>query len=331
MPISTFRLAAICFLTSLAGCSGSEQQASISTITASAPATPAAQPRSDIPRVALIMKTLTNPFFIEMEQGARRAQQETGIDLTVKTATQETSIEQQIKIVEDATHSGVDAIVIAPGDSVRLVPALKQAQQQGITIVNIDNRLNAQAMATQQMQTVPFISIDNEAAAFASATALAKRLHAGAEVAIIEGIPSADNAEQRRRGAQRAFKQAGLKLVASQSAHWKIDEAYAKTQKILQQHPRVRGIFCANDMMAIGASKYLREQGRQDVQVAGFDAIADARQAVARGQMVATVDQRAAEQGYQGVMVALKAIRKQPVSDEIMIQPIILRTAESRE
>ena len=51
--------------------------------------------------VALVMKTLTNPFFVEMERGARQAEQELGIELIVKTGAQETSIEQQIAIVRD--------------------------------------------------------------------------------------------------------------------------------------------------------------------------------------------------------------------------------------
>ncbi len=70
------------------------------------------------------MKTLTNPFFVEMERGARRAEQELGVNLSVKTAAQETSIEQQIQLVEDLIATNVNAIVIAPGDSQRLIPAL---------------------------------------------------------------------------------------------------------------------------------------------------------------------------------------------------------------
>ena len=80
-----------------------------------------AQQSAPAPRVALVMKTLTNPFFVEMEQGAHRAQQESQADLQVKTATQETSIEQQIQLVEQEIQSHAKAIVIAPGDSMRLV------------------------------------------------------------------------------------------------------------------------------------------------------------------------------------------------------------------
>lgn len=309
-------------LIGLAACDS--EQASISAITASAPA--AAASGTNSPRVSLVMKTLTNPFFIEMEKGARRAAQETGTRLDIKTATQETSIEQQIKIVEDTVKRGTDAIVIAPGDSVRLVPALKQAQQAGIHIVNIDNRLDARAMAAQGMRPVPFISINNETAAFTSAMELSRHLPALSAVAIIEGIPSADNAKQRRLGAQRAFQQAGMQLVASKSAYWKIDDAYTVTQSLLKQHPNLRGIFCANDMMAIGARKYLTDSKRTHILVAGFDAIPDARLALARGELVATMDQQGNEQGYQGVKTALAMLAGKPVPAELLVDSVLLRS-----
>ena len=112
--------------------------------------------------IVLIMKTLTNPFFIEMEKGARQAENETGIKLTVKTGAKETSIEQQIAIVEEAIASKVDAIVISPGSSIELIPILKKAQDAKIPIVNIDNRLDPDLSKKKGLVNVPFISIDNK-------------------------------------------------------------------------------------------------------------------------------------------------------------------------
>ena len=78
---------------------------------ASVASTPTALPEEK-PVIGLVMKTLTNPFFVEMERGARRAEQELGVELIVRTGAQETSVEQQIAIVRDMIAQGVDAIVI---------------------------------------------------------------------------------------------------------------------------------------------------------------------------------------------------------------------------
>ena len=137
------RLLATLLFTVFLGACGESGNPGINT-TAHSPAKDAPPPptQPERKRVALVMKTLTNLFFVEMEKGARRAEKELGVDLQVKTAAQETSIEQQIQIVEDMIAAKVDAIVIAPGDSQLLVPVLKKAADAGIKIVNLDNRLD---------------------------------------------------------------------------------------------------------------------------------------------------------------------------------------------
>jgi ribose transport system substrate-binding protein len=280
-------------------------------------------------KVALVMKTLTNPFFIEMEKGARRAQKELGAELLVKTASQETSIEQQVQIVEELIRMKVDAIVIAPGDSLRLVPVLKSAQEAGIQIVNIDNRLDAEAMQKHGMSRVPFISVDNEKAAYESARFIAQQIQKPTKAAILEGIRSADNARQRKNGAERAFKENPLvSIVAMESANWKIDEGYEVTRKLFAAHPDIGLLFCANDMMALGALKYLQESGKQGVKVASYDALDEAREAVNAGRMAVTVDQQAAEQGYQGVLSAIRALKGEPLPEVLLVDTRLV-TAES--
>ena len=318
---TTSLLTSSLLLALLAACSDSSRPpvAAITT-EAAAPAVAPAQRSEAAPRVTVIMKTLTNPFFVEMEQGAQQVQKEYSVDLQVKTATQETSIEQQIQLVEQEIQAGAKAIVIAPGDSTRLVPVLKKAQDKGIHIVNIDNQLSAEAMAGIGMKPVPFISVNNEEGAYQSAKFVADKVHQPTDVAIIEGIRSANNAQQRKKGAERAFaKNANLRLVAVETANWKIDEAYDVVQRIFKSHPEIGVVFCANDMMAIGVMKYLQENGKTKVLVAGFDALEEAKTAIRAGQLSVTVDQQAARQGYLGVTTALQLIKgeSQPLHIEV--------------
>ena len=320
-------LASLCGIC-LVSCGESKGPAVASVTTAAAPSKEAAKPEASV-RVALVMKTLTNPFFVEMEKGARKAQQAAGIDLKVQTATQETSIEQQIQLVEQEIQAQAKAIVIAPGDSMRLVPVLKKAQDAGIYVVNIDNRLSAEAMKAIGMKPVPFISVNNEEGAYKSAKHIADQITKPTEAAILEGIRTADNAQQRRAGAERAFKEnPKLKLVAQETANWKIDEAYDVVQRMFKAHPHIGVVFCANDMMAIGAIKYLQESGKQHVLVAGFDALEEAKTALRAGQMAATIDQQASEQGYMGITTAMKMLRGEAVPMEVNVEAALV-TAQS--
>ncbi|MEZ4646001.1 MAG: sugar ABC transporter substrate-binding protein [Chloroflexota bacterium] len=284
---------------------------------------------ADAPRIALVMKTLTNPFFVEMEKGARRAEMEFGINLIVKTAAQETSIEQQIEIVDELIQEQIDAIVIAPGDSLELIPILKKAQDAGIVVVNIDNQLNPEYSTALGLTNVPFISVDNRQGAYLSAQYVSRQIIEPGEAVIIEGIRGAQNAEDRKLGAMQAFAEnSNLVMVASESANWKIDEAYTVTAAIMAEHPNIKVIFCANDMMALGAIQYLQEAGRNDVLVAAYDALAEAKEALRNGTLQATIDQQAAEQGYLGVWYALRALNGEELPTQTLVD-VILVTVEN--
>ena len=324
------RLLATLLFTVFLGACGESGNPGINT-TAHSPAKdappPATQPERK--RIALVMKTLTNPFFVEMEKGARRAEKELGVDLQVKTAAQETSIEQQIQIVEDMIAAKVDAIVIAPGGSQLLVPVLKKAADAGIKIVNLDNRLDPEAVKQAGLPPVPFISVDNEKGAYGAAKFMADSISKPTDAAILEGIRSADNARQRMEGAKRAFAEnKAIKLVASESANWKIDEGYAVTQKIFAKYPNIKLIFAANDMMGLGVLKYLQEKGKTDVKVGAYDALDEAVAEVKAGRLMLTVDQQAAEQGFQGIALAMKLIKGES-APEILLIDTRLVTAES--
>lgn len=280
-------------------------------------------------RIALVMKTLTNPFFVEMEKGARRAEKELGIDLVVKNAAQETSIEQQIQLVEDAISDKVDAIVIAPGDSHRVIPVLKKAQDRGIKIVNIDNRLDPEASRQAGLTPIPFVSVDNEKAAYEAAKFLVSDVSRPMDAVILEGIRSAENARLRKQGAIRAFSENRfVRVVASESANWKIDEAYTTMQRILVKHKDVRIVFASNDMMGLGALMYLRERGKNNVKVGSYDALEEAVAEIKSGRLTVTVDQQAAEQGFQGVLLANRLLKGEVVDTTTLINTRLI-TAKS--
>jgi ribose transport system substrate-binding protein len=280
-------------------------------------------------RVALVMKTLTNPFFVEMEKGARKAEAELGLQLIVKTGAKETSIEQQIQIVEDMILQKVDAIVIAPGSSTELVGVLKKAQDKGIVIINIDNKLDEAESSKEGLKNVPFVSVKNDDGAALSVEFICAKAGNKGSAIILEGIRDAENARLRKEGAENAFgKHPDIMIVSSESANWKIDEAYAQAEKIFLKHPEVTLAFCANDMMALGLLQYLKEAGRTDVLVAGFDNLEDARTAIGEGRMQATIDQQAALQGYKGVEMAVSILNGMPV-EQLTYVPVRLVTAET--
>jgi ribose transport system substrate-binding protein len=276
-----------------------------------------------------VMKTLTNPFFVEMEKGARRAEAELGINLIVKTGAQETSFEQQVTIIEELIKEKVEAILIAPADSVQIIPVLKKAREAGIVIVNIDNQLDPQALEKVGLKDIPFVSVNNEQGAYLSAQYISKEVSTPTQAIILEGIPTARNAQDRKNGALRAFgENPNIQVVASESAHWKIDEAYTISAQLFKQYPGTRLVFCANDMMALGLLQYLKETGKTDVKVASYDALDEAKEMIRVGRLQATIDQQAALQAYTGMQLALRALKGEKLPP-ITLLDVLLVTKEN--
>jgi ribose transport system substrate-binding protein len=281
------------------------------------------------PRVALVMKSLANEFFKTMEDGARAHQKahDAEYDLLAVGTRDEQDVAGQIRLVEQMVAEGVDALVIAPADSKALVPACRRARAAGLVVVNIDNRLDAAALAEQKL-VLPFVGPDNFKGARAVGEYLARFLKAGDEVAILEGAPGAFNGQERRRGFEEAMRAAGIEVAASQTAHWETSRANQVAAALLTERPDLRALLCANDSMALGAVAALKGAGRNDVRVVGFDNITAVQELVRDGRVLATADQHGDRLAVFGIEYALEALQTRvPPRDQET--PVDLVTRES--
>ncbi|WP_323118157.1 sugar ABC transporter substrate-binding protein [Burkholderia alba] len=283
------------------------------------------------PKVALVMKSLANEFFLTMETGAKDYQKHNAsqFDLITNGIKDETDTANQIRIVEQMIVSKVDAIVLAPADSKALVPVVKKAVDAGIIVVNIDNRLDPDVLKSKNLN-VPFVGPDNRKGAKKVGDFLAQKLKAGDQVGIIEGVSTTTNAQQRTAGFQDAMKAAGAKVVSVQSGEWEIDKGNAVASAMLNEYPNLKALLAGNDNMAIGAVSAVRAAGKQGkVYVVGYDNINAIKPMLQDGRVLATADQYAAKQAVFGIDTALKALaehKKQSEMSGVVETPVDLVT-----
>ncbi|CAG4887138.1 sugar ABC transporter substrate-binding protein [Paraburkholderia gardini] len=271
------------------------------------------------PKVALVMKSLANEFFLTMETGAKDYQKHNpnNFDLITNGIKDETDTANQIRIVEQMIVSKVDAIVLAPADSKALVPVVKKAVDAGIIVVNIDNRLDQDVLKSKNLN-VPFVGPDNRKGAQKVGDYLAKKLKAGDEVGIIEGVSTTTNAQQRTAGFKDAMQTVGAKVVSVQSGDWEIDKGNAVASAMLSEHPNIKALLAGNDNMAIGAVSAVRAAGKQGkVYVVGYDDINAIKPMLKDGRVLATADQYAAKQAVFGIDTALKALSEHKKQSEL--------------
>ncbi|WGS51510.1 sugar ABC transporter substrate-binding protein [Paraburkholderia sp. D15] len=293
----------------------------LATVTAALPLSPAFAQGAPAhkPRVALVMKSLANEFFLTMENGAKDYQKHNAsqFDLITNGIKDETDTANQIRIVEQMIVSKVDAIVLAPADSKALVPVVKKAVDAGIIVVNIDNRLDPDVLKSKDLN-VPFVGPDNRKGALKVGDYLAKKLKAGDEVGIIEGVSTTTNAQQRTAGFKDAMAKVGAKVVSVQSGEWEIDKGNAVAAAMLNEYPNLKALLAGNDNMAIGAVSAVRAAGRQGkVLVVGYDNINAIKPMLKDGRVLATADQYAAKQAVFGIDTALKALSEHKKQSEL--------------
>lgn len=284
------------------------------------------------PKVALVMKSLANEFFLTMENGAREHQRlhAAEYDLIANGIKDEIDTVAQIKIVDQMIVTGVDALVIAPADSKALVRVVQKAIEAGILVINIDNRFDPAVLKAKNLK-VPFVGPDNRRGAKLVGDFLAQSLQPGDQVAIIEGISTTTNAQQRTQGFKDAMAVAGVKVVGVQSGQWEMEKGNAVAAALLNEHPGLSALLCDNDGMALGAVAAVRAAGRTGKTfVVGYDNINAIKPMLKDGRVLATADQHAAQQAIFGIELALKALAAKTPQDklgEVVETPVDLVTA----
>ncbi|MCY3857681.1 MAG: substrate-binding domain-containing protein [Gammaproteobacteria bacterium] len=265
------------------------------------------------PKVALIMKSLANEFFVTMASAAElhQEQRQDAYDLIVNGIKNESDLAQQVALVDQMIGVGVDAIVIAPADSKALVPALARARENGIHVVNIDNRLDREVLAEYEL-VIPFIGPDNRKGARDAANFALEQLPEGANVVILEGVTTAQNAIDRRMGFEDAVTGNNANLLTKQSAVWDQTRAAEVSAAILVRHPDVQLILAANDNMALGAASAVSFADLDhDVSIVGFDNISAVHPLLLDGRVLATVEQYGDQFAVNGIELALEMISGQ--------------------
>lgn len=288
----------------------------------------------DKPKMALVMKSLANEFFRTMEDGAKAYQQTHAgeFDLVANGIKNETDTGEQIRIVEQMVNAGAKALVIAPADSKALVSAVKKAMDQGVVVINIDNRLDPELLKSKGI-SVPFVGPDNRKGARLVGEYLAtEKLKAGDQVGIIEGVPTTTNAQQRTAGFKEAMDAAQIKIVSTQSGNWEIDKGNAVAASMLNEYPDLKALLAGNDSMALGAVSAVRAAGKAgQVQVVGYDNINAIKPMIADGRVLATLDQAASQQAVFGIQAALKMVKGEKPdvdADNVIQTPVELITKQ---
>lgn len=261
-------------------------------------------------KIALVISTLNNPFFVSLSDGAKAKAKELGYNLIVLDS--ENDPAKELSNVEDVLDQNVKALLLNPVDSDAARAAVRAATVQHVPVLTLDRTAKGAKVASH-------IASDNVAGGKMAGSLIVQQLNGKGNVVELEGQPGTDAARDRGQGFRQAIAASpGIKLVASQPANFDRTQGLNVMENLLQAHPNIDAVFAANDEMALGAIKAIQASKRKIV-VVGFDGTPDGIAAVKDGTMFATIAQQPALIGSLGVETADKVVKGLSVPSSIPV------------
>ena len=260
---------------------------------------------------AIILKTQNSDFWVQMKEGIEAKAKELGVKVDIQSAQSEEDTEGQLKILENMVNNGkYKAIGVAPLSPVNLIPGVVQANEKGIYVMDIDEKIDMNQLKAQGGSVIAFATTDNVAVGKKGAQYIIDNVPAGSEVAIIEGKAGNASGEDRRDGARQAFEAAGLKVVASLPADWDRQKALDVAASYIQQYPNLKAIYACNDGMALGAVQAVQNADKiGQIIVVGTDGDKEAVDSIQQGLLSATVAQDPAGIGAASLEAMVEAVK----------------------
>lgn len=264
-PLNYLRLGAMLLMACVAG------------VCAGEPAAPANRTK-----VAVIVSTLNNPWFVVLAESAKTRATELGYEATIFDSQNDTA--KEAAHFENAIAGGYKAVLFNPTDADASVASVLKAKQAGVPVFCIDREINSTNAATSQMLS------DNYSGCVALGQYFVKTVGKEGKYAELLGLVGDNNTWNRSKGFHSVVdRYPGLKMVAQQTADFDRAKALEVMESILQKNPDIQAVFCGNDAMAMGAYQALVASGKADrIKVFGFDGADDVVKLIAERKIAAT-------------------------------------------
>ena len=234
------------------------------------------------PKMAIIISTLNNPWFVFLGESAAAKAQELGYEAKIFDSQNNTALESDH--FDNVIVSGFQAILFNPTDADGSVANVKKAKDAGIPVFCMDREINSNDAATAQILS------DSYSGSVAVGKYFTQQLNKKGNYVELLGLVGDNNTWARSQGFHSVVDNyPDLKMVAQQSADFDRNKALEVMESILQANPDIDGVFCGNDAMAMGAYQALAGAGKADeVKVFGFDGADDVVSAIQEGKVSAT-------------------------------------------
>ncbi|MEZ4563071.1 MAG: sugar ABC transporter substrate-binding protein [Thermomicrobiales bacterium] len=262
--------------------------------------------------VGLITKTESNPFFVKMKEGAQAAADEAGVKLLTAAGQFDADNASQVAAIENMVTAGAKGILITPGDTKAIVPAIEKAREAGVLVIALDT-------PTEPMDATDALFATDNFKAGVLIGEFAKSVMGDTEpvIATIDGSTgvsvsvlrhngflagyAADDAAATPTADMTVFAE-DARVVCSQDAEGDQAKSQTAMENCLQANGDINVVYTINEPAARGAYTALKAAGREkDVLIVSVDGGCTGIEALVAGEIAATSQQYPLKMAQMGV------------------------------
>lgn len=272
-------------------------------------------------KVGVVLKAMDSEHWLAVRSRMENTAREKGMRLIVMAPENEAAYAEQEQIVRDLLAADVDALVIAPVDIDRADVYVGMAAERAVPLLTIDEKIT----------DVPYIGSDNYAIGQMAAAYMAEHIPEGGTVGILAGVAQQDAHRQRVAGFRDYVREhGGLRLVAVTMDAAQYREAALQTERMIEEHPDLAGLFVTSAIMSLGAVDTLSAHAAHPVLV-GVDTQNDALRALRDGRMDAIISQDGNDTGRAALEAVSDALAGRTIPANSYITNALITAANAQD
>ena len=242
-------------------------------------------------------------YYMAIGEGVKAKAAELGVETFMLAPQSGSDIATQMKMLQDVTTQDVDAIILSTHDEQAAAPLVKQAVDKGIGVVIVNSDIAAFPSPVNGV-----VGYGQRKGTTTLGEYAAKMVNYKANVGVLEGLPGYHSTE-RIGGFLDAFaKYPDMKIIASLPTEWNVETGNKAMMDMLQAHPEINLVVCANDYIAMGAATAAEALGRKDVLIFGNDGDTAGLEDIYNGRWTATVNTKPFIMGKVALQVAMDVL-----------------------
>ena len=273
----------------------------------------------NIPRVAVIVKSVNSDFFQKMRHGVNSAATEFQVAVTFDAPDSEEDYAAQNGMIAQAVENGVDAIVLSAIDYERSAPAVENAVRHGIKVITVDSGVHSESVKQ-------FIGTDNRLAGRAAADAAVERpdTEKPVYIGVVSYMNATENGKRREEGFREVIREVpNATVAASVTVESTVAAATEGALRLLEDNPEINVLVGFNEWMTLGVGEAIRQKGcAKQVRGVGFDSNISSVSMLETGEMDVLIVQNPFAMGYLGVKNAAELLNGKNLEKEVYMATV---------